>query len=133
MYSESAFDLVLSIVTAVPEGRPEGTPMGGTVSRLGRELPLTGYFVGGMVPGLVYESFVSLDAPEVARYVDGLPTDFAGWWVDRDDGKIYVDAIEWCASEFTACQVGRKYNEIAVWDIRRGEEIRLDYGKGEAL
>lgn len=115
--------LLASVATAFES---EGVPLGGTVAVDGGTLPVTGYFVGGMAPGLVYEGLSSVRGPEVAEYVDGATTDYVGWWVDMSDGRVYVDMVEWHGTESAARARGREFHEIAVWDIARSREIRLE-------
>lgn len=114
------------------------SPSGGTVALGWNAIPLTGYFVGGMVSPLIIEPDDSLAEQREAldhfiEYVNG-PTvgaDFLGWWTDEDTGKLWVDATTWHESEFQAGRVGRQRREIAIYDIERSRELRLVYVEGE--
>lgn len=113
-------------------------PSGGTISLEGRVLPLTGYYVGGMVCPLILEPDDSpagqreaLDA--FIEYLNG-PTvgaPFLGWWTDEETGKVWVDGTTWHETEFEAGRIGRKRREIAIFDIERDRELRLAYAEGE--
>lgn len=100
---------------------------GGTVALNGLPLPSAGYYVGGAGPSLVFDSFAVVDGPEIARFVESAPSAYVGWWVDSETGKIYIDAVEWYANEFTATAIAQVRHELAVWDIAGERELRLGY------
>lgn len=119
-----AYDVILGIVEAVSATLPD-TPQGGTVRLSPLPLPTCGYFVGGGGRELVYDSFVTLDGPEVAAYVAACPTDYVGWWMDSETGKIHIDWVDWTGSRSGAHWLGRQRGEIAIYDIANAKEIRL--------
>ena len=111
---------------------------GGTVPLNGLPLPSTGFYVGGRIPSLI----MSVDDVEsrgqhvatlqsVINFVSRAGTPYVGVWRDNESDKIYFDAVEWYANEYTACAVARVRKELAVWDIDHGRELRLAYVEGE--
>lgn len=118
------YAIMYGIVHAVGPDR-ETVDQGGTVSMLGQELPTHGYFVGGVVEELIFERFVDIDGPEVIRFVDTNPSEFVGWWVDEETGKIHIDAVEWYERSERALYTARGRGEIAVWDVANSREIRV--------
>lgn len=115
------------------------SPSGGTISLAGDPLPTTGYFVGGMVSPLIldegevqtHEGRAKID--EFIAYLNG-PTvgaPFLGWWTDEETGKLWVDGTSHYLTEFIASRIGRRRNEIAIFDIERQQELRLTYTEGE--
>lgn len=115
------------------------TREGGTSSLTGGELPVTGYFVGGVVSPLIIEPEDSL--PEARWNVDAfivylrglrqVSCEFVGWWTDEETGKLWIDGTTWHETEFQAGRAGRGRREIAIYDIERQRELRLAYVEGE--
>ena len=52
--------------------------------------------------------------------LDGL-----GFWYDKDSGVVYIDGIFHIQSRKLAIAVGYTYNQIAIYDLMKDEEIRL--------
>lgn len=104
---------------------------GGTVALNGLPLPVTGFYVGGSVDSLIFDSVSVMNADEIAKFTQSAPSAYVGWWVDDETGKVYVDAVDWFANEYEAARVARKRHEIAIWDIARERELRLRYVEGE--
>lgn len=107
-------------------------PSGGTVSLTGDDLPVTGYFVGGVVSPLILEPS---DSPAERRamlddfidYLNG-PTvgaAYLGWWTDEETGRVWVDGTSHHADHDVASKIGFRRHEIAIFDIARGRELRL--------
>lgn len=99
---------------------------GGTVSLEGRDLPTTGYFVGGIVAALIVG-----DEPEraeidtfIAYLTDRIGADYVGWWTDLETGQLYIDGTTWHADYDEAERLCRERGEIAFWDIEREREFR---------
>lgn len=88
-------------------------------------LPTEGYYVGGKAPSLVFKGVDEIDRGELAWWVGSNPSDYYGVWVDTEDGKIYFDAVTHMLYQGTALDLARIRNEIAVWDIANGAEVRL--------
>jgi hypothetical protein len=114
------------------------SPSGGTLSLEGNPLPVTGYFVGGLVSPLIVEDATSVtglraDLNAFIEYLNGptVAADYVGWWTDEETGRLWVDATTWHETEFEAGRVGRQRREIAVYDIERQRELRLAYVEGE--
>lgn len=110
------------------------TPSGGTIHLGGDNLPVTGYYVGGVVSPLILEPD---DSPadqrealdEFIAYLNG-PTvgaPFLGWWTDEETGKVWVDGTTWHETEAEAGRIGLERREIAIFDIERDRELRLTY------
>lgn len=126
MPNKVAPDPTIEIVNAVALAfQSPDAPQGGTVSLTALGVPTVGFLVGGAYPPVVAESYADLSASDVADLVANAHTLFAGWWVDSETGKVYVDAVQWYQSEYTARAIGKIRGEIAIWDLAKGEEIRL--------
>jgi hypothetical protein len=91
-------------------------------------LPKTGYYVGGVRPSLIVSSPTDLDRGEVAWFVGGTDARYFGVWTDSETGMIYVDAVEHLDDAAAAISLALSRDEIAVWDIENGTELRV---KGE--
>jgi hypothetical protein len=98
----------------------------GTVSAHNIDLPTTGYYVGGKYPSLTFDYPHLVDRGEIAWWIGNNPSPWYGVWVDSDDGKVYIDAVNHVDSQRVALSLGRIRQEIAVWDIENGKEIRVD-------
>ncbi len=105
------------------------SPNGGTASLVDGELPVTGYFVGGVVSSLILDS---VDRDEIEVFVTyllaGTSAEYVGWWVDSETGKLYVDGVSWYTYQERAAWVAGRRHEIAFWDIEQELEIRLAEG-----
>jgi hypothetical protein len=115
------------------------SPSGGTSSLTGDELPVTGFFVGGVIPPLVLDAselWTSAARRQIDEFVERLngPTVgvlYLGWWLDEDTDKVWIDGTTWHETEPEAVRTGRKRREIAIFDIERGRELRLAHAEGE--
>jgi chorismate mutase len=120
-------------------GSPEGT--GSTTDpKTGKRITSGGYAVGvhpeltEQVPGEVItpeivENFIRRNE-ETYRKDSGLKF---GTWLNTDNNTTYLDAVAIIPDLDTAVQVARNNNEIAIWDLKNKQEIRIDYGMGEQL
>lgn len=104
----------------------------GTVPFEADELPSTGYLVGGIVSALILESDEvgtregrGMVEAFLTYLADRIRPAFIGWWTDEETGKLWVDAVSWHADEFEAARIGNDRLQIAIYDIARGESIRL--------
>lgn len=88
-------------------------------------LPATGFYVGGLRPSLVISDISELDRGDLAWFIGGSEARYFGVWTDKTDGKIYFDAVDWIEDAAAALSLASFRNEIAVWDIKNGEEIRV--------
>lgn len=120
--SNPAVEIVNAVALAYQS--PEA-PQGGTVPLTALRVPTVGFLVGGAYPAVVADSPATLSATAVRDLVTNAHTLFAGWWVDSDDGKVYVDAVQWYQSEHTATAVAHARGEIAIWDLKNGREVRV--------
>lgn len=116
-----AYDIANSLVIWMDEGV--------TVDREGVPSPHeAGYYVGGVCPSLVFDSVHDVDRGELAWWIGnkGPSAKFFGAWIDEEDGKVYFDVTQHFQTLQAALWVGQLRNEIAVWDIANGEEIRVN-------
>jgi len=74
------------------------------------EAPTSGYWVG-------IRSIESIDDAQLG--------DFVGIWTDSADGKRYYDETVFEIDRGIALALGKKYNQISIWDIEAGEAIYL--------
>lgn len=88
----------------------------------------SGWAVG--VPG--HEEVIPLariSAKDIDRHAASLPANsYQGGWVK--DGLAYLDAVELHTERDDAIRVGRKNKQIAIYNLRTGQEIEL-WEKGE--
>lgn len=108
------------------------SPEGGTASLTGKELPTTGYFVGGLVSPLIlgngpdFTPDAKWDVETFIAYLaESTDAEYVGWWTDEETGKVWVDGTDWYSSEVRAAGIGRQRHEIAVYDIANERELRL--------
>lgn len=117
--------------------RIQASPEGGTVSLTGGELPVAGYYVGGMVsPLIIDDGALGADAEwNIGMFVNYLieqvGADYLGWWTDEETDKVWIDGTSWHADYDEAERVCRERNEIAFFDIERDREFRPVTLKGE--
>lgn len=98
-------------------------PEGGTVDIEGDPLPDHGFFVGGAGTMLVFKSAEEIDTHLVDVWFKGQQSPYAGWWTDKDTGKVYVDWTTWYSSRGQAGFWAERRKEIAFWDINFGESV----------
>lgn len=102
-------------------------PGGGTarVSADIDRLPESGYFIGNGPQGIVCPTSMATRAVVLGAVVY-LHTNarFIGWWTDGD--RFYIEPSDWSASEVEALALARERGELAVFDIARQADIRLD-------
>lgn len=102
-------------------------------------MPASGYMVS--IPGgtrIVSEA--DLSGPHGAKLVQQYANDMAaplshpdahiGGWTDKGTGKTYLDISHNVQSRSKAISLGKRNNQIAIWDVKRGREIRTG-GTGE--
>lgn len=112
-------ETIVERITAAPDG--------GTVSLRGFPLPTDGYWVGHGALGLRTPS--TSVTPEVIRSaVEWLltlpePPHHIGWWTD--EGRLYVEPTTWCVGFTEAHDLAWKRKELAFYDIRMQQDIRL--------
>lgn len=91
--------------------------------------PKTGYMVS--IPG--HTQIVDAHAFNdklISQYADRNaealrhPDAHIGKWQDTESGKIYLDVSHNIKSKIRAISAGKKNNQIAIWDLNRGKEIR---------
>lgn len=112
---------------------------GGISITPGGKSPKDGYMVA--VPGrttiLNGHELLSSDAPHVLsefarKNADALkaPGAHIGVWKDGKSGKVYLDVANNVHGKFAAIKAGRAGNQIAIFDVKHGREIRTG-GTGE--
>ena len=85
-----------------------------------------GYYVGGRFAPLVFDSINEVDRGEIAWWVGQHHSMYYGVWTDSETGKVYVDGVSYFVGKHYALAVGRGRNELAIWDIENGVEIRCN-------
>ena len=95
----------------------------GTVDAEGGPLHTDGFYVGGAVKSLVFDSVSSIDIGELGWFVGLNSARHYGVWADQRDGQIYFDVVDHVGTLADALRLGRERGEIAVWDIAEGEEV----------
>lgn len=97
------------------------------------EVPTTGYMVGGFVPSLVLEPdalrpYTNTDAwlhQHWSYFTVSPALYYAGIWTDSETGQVYVDISRNVDTLSEAVAVGLNHDEIAIWDVVKGRELRL--------
>ncbi len=95
-----------------------------------RKIPTEGYVVGGAVPPLTLSPHADHAALPILAWIlkhsDRLEEcDTVGRWTDTETGLVHLDMGDIYAGVHYAKLAGRARNELAVWDLANGEEIRL--------
>lgn len=110
---------------------------GASVSITGKGLPEFGFMVGGIVDSLIMgqdllePSHYDLLYKRIHEYVKDnsafLADDrtFLGGWIDQAEGILYIDISEVFYVKEWAEVVANDRDEIAIWDLAKGEEIRV--------
>lgn len=112
--------LNLSFFAAVAAANPEGF----TVNAYTGETPAEGYAVA------LAETQDSHDAEGLARVLELIQggttrAAYVGGWLDCETGKYYYDATIVVNDLAEALSLGRANKQIAIFDLKNGEEIRL--------
>lgn len=116
----------------------QSNPSGFSVTPKGKT-PSDGYMVS--VPGrtrIVSES--DLRGPNGQRIIQDYaqqhsdilrqPGAHIGGWTDKETGKTYLDVSRNIKDQDRAISAGKAHNQIAIWDVKNGKEIRTG-GTGE--
>lgn len=69
--------------------------------------------------------FVAMTQGDYDFEVDAEYGDLVGKWTDTVTGITHIDRVDWFPLLENAKRAGREYNQLAIWDIANGEEIRL--------
>lgn len=81
------------------------------------------YMAGQFIPLAVTEGYwVAYQEVNVTELVDG---DVVGVWTDSETGKTWFDRSMLFATLDGAIQAGRAYNQLAIWDNSKQEEVRI--------
>lgn len=72
----------------------------------------------GLIPH--YEQYLKDNADILSQ-----PDKYFGTWVDKSSGKLYLDVSTHVRSREEAVKLGNAKNQIAIWDVVNGEEVRL--------
>ncbi|MFF8831367.1 hypothetical protein [Streptomyces sp. NPDC015131] len=92
---------------------------GVTVDSYGRELPETGYWVGGQSWTLV-KAVSRVTPDDVAGFVSTHPeARYFGVWVEK--GRAYIDAVDYVEGSRRAFALATVRSEMAVFNIGTGE------------
>lgn len=95
-------------------------------------VPSEGYFVGkkslSVLDDYATKDQITSYIEEVRTLNEASPTQnfFLGAWLDKESQKIYYDISEHFTLREKAIVEATRRGELAVWDIARSEEIRLE-------
>lgn len=98
------------------EGEPPALPEGDGTWRLGN-----GWEDHGKTDGY----FVAMTQGDYDWEVDAEYGELVGKWWDHETGVTHIDRVDWYPERESAEAAGREYDQIAIWDIAAGKEIRL--------
>lgn len=114
-------------------------PGGFSVRPTNGKMPQSGFMVS--IPGhtqIVSEA--ALKGPQGAKIISSYANEHAdvlrdprahiGGWTDKETGKTYLDVSHNIKSKSKAVNAGKQFNQIAIWDVKHGKEIRTG-GTGE--
>lgn len=100
---------------------------GGTFDYLARKFADNdGYVVGGKAPGLeiyVGDQGVIKSVGDIANWLQGTRSYFYGSWLSDD--VLYIDAVDIFDDKQRAIEVGKLYNQQAIFDLASKEDIPL--------
>lgn len=107
-------------------------PMGFSVKPTTGQMPTSGFMVS--IPGhskIVSEADLHGQHGEhlieqyAKEHADVLqePGAHIGGWTDTASGKIYLDVSHNFKGKSAAVKAGKKYNQIAIWDVKNSREI----------
>lgn len=116
-----------------------GNPGGFSVRPTNGRMPTSGFMVS--IPGhtqIVSEAMLGgeqghkIMANYANEHADVLrdPRAHIGGWTDKETGKTYLDVSHNIKSKNAAISAGKAHNQIAIWDVKHGKEIRTG-GSGE--
>ena len=94
--------------------------------------PESGYMVS-IVDGPVFDCPVNVNVLDVAAFIrkqsiiefNGSKDHYYGVWTDEKTRNIHFDLSLNIPDRNTAIDLGKRYNQIAIWDVENCKEIRL--------
>jgi hypothetical protein len=113
---------------------------GSTQSARGDKVPDSGYMVGGVIDSLMFDAMLIRDPGHfpvaynmIMRWVnENFDTAtrlnmFLGGWIDTEENIAYVDLSEHYPNDMRANAIHTAIDrdELAIWDLEKGEEIRV--------
>lgn len=111
---------------------------GSTQSLRGEAVPDSGFMVGGFANSLIFDSLLVTDASHWAVSFNGIanwvnnnltlataPEMYIGGWIDKETNSMYVDLSKLVVDREAAILTAKELGEIAIWDLGKGEEIRV--------
>ena len=104
---------------------------GFTVSLSKGPVPKKGYVValGNIFTGREREAYREADS--LLKIIKAASPCFLGGWLDKKTGLIYFDIVEIFSNLDEALRIGKELNEIAIFNLETGEEIRIDYDESK--
>lgn len=63
---------------------------------------------------------------EALHLLDVEPGEYIGVWTDEETQLSYVDRSHHFLKKKTALELGKLWDQIAIWDCANNDEIRLD-------
>lgn len=76
--------------------------------------------------GYTHGYFVAMTQGDYDWEEDAEYGELVGKWTDHETGVTHIDRVDWFPHRETAVRAGRTWEQLAIWDIAAGEEIRLD-------
>lgn len=140
MHAETIDAAITEIIKGTRESYQEsnGKAGGHTASATGAPVPDSGFMVGGFAKSLIFDASLITDGEHdevvwrmVFRWVAdnyGVATMrsmFLGGWIDVEEGAAYIDMSQHYSDKDAAIEVAQFHEEIAIWDLAAGEEIRV--------
>jgi hypothetical protein len=111
---------------------------GDTQSARGDKVPDSGYMVGGLTDSLMFDAMLVRDPGHfreaysmITKWLGDnfkratMPDHFIGGWIDKETNIAYIDISLWYSDREQALIHAEMLNEIAIWDLGKGEEIRV--------
>lgn len=111
---------------------------GHTASATGYSVPGVGYMVGGYTDSLIFDASIVMDGQHdnivfnmIVRWINKnytLATRFdmyIGSWIDKETNSMYIDLSQHFTDRAVAIHTAIFHDEIAIWDLEKGEEIKI--------
>lgn len=87
--------------------------------------PTSGYFVSYPDKGCIRVNLTAASVREFIKAKDLENIGKLGLW--RDGSRWYFDVSLWVGCLDAAIELGKRYNQIAIWDCANNREIVLEY------
>lgn len=98
---------------------------GGCSITPGGDVPDSGYMVALPNAELVLDSITESQLSAWLDLLSLTDSDFIGTWLNREDGKVYLDVSRNVPSREVALRLAKEWSQLAIWDVKRKESIYL--------